>query len=484
MKSQENVQKHECQEVRRIFMDAKDPSKVMVVALDTAKTAHKVVVCNGLGDRLCKPFDVRNTYAGLDYLDTRIAGLCGQRHIEKDHVVIGLETPGSWAVNFSDHLLAGGKTVVEIHPVDVAKYQENTVTTHDRIAADTIARCIMQRLGRLHKTNGVLHGLLFVCRHHGDLVRKCTRVKNQMNTVCDYLFPGLIKESETGLTPYSRAVLDLLANVSIARIQRMSLSQLERYLRRRGVKRVAESAQKLKQLAQQALDPDPCLEPMQRQRMKALVEEYRLLDGQIAEAEGTMAKLLRQTPGVMLTSISGIGMVLAAHITAEVYCKAGDLAVDSKVCYSGLTARGHRTGGDDKPMVSRGKNPKVNHYAKRAVLMAAEKVAQYERHDFAPLHERLANNGKNPKYMIGRKLIRFSNKLMNGDGPPEAFIPSHLRNDPELAETILPHYYQELKQKMEAKWQTFRTHKPDPDHDVLATWSKKIKTQYDVTINV
>jgi hypothetical protein len=288
-------------------------------------------------------------------------------------------------------------------------------------------------------------------------------------------FPGLLASDQADIPPFSEASLQIMEKLSIRRVRRMTIKELTARLARCRLSQPQQQAQKLKELAQKTLVPTPEKERCLHFEIQNLIEQYRLLGQQIESVSQQMAGLLRQTPLALLTTIRGIGVSLAAQITAEFYGRERRLGAESKVNYAGLTARSMQTGGDQKPWKKQGKTKKINRHAKRNILLAAESVARHDREDLTEYYETKERNGKNAKCALGRKLLRFSEVLL---GSPQAYLPARLREGNATPE-LLADYYGKLAEKMQIKWKKF-TEKPARDQDVLEAWMEMISHLYQV----
>ena len=67
------------QELLRLFEEAGNSSKIMCVPLDYAKKDHVVMFCNGYGGILRKPFSVKNSPEGINYLTEQVRRSCRHR---------------------------------------------------------------------------------------------------------------------------------------------------------------------------------------------------------------------------------------------------------------------------------------------------------------------------------------------------------------------------------------------------------------------
>ena len=63
-----NIYVNQSQELLSLFEEAGNSGKVMCVPIDYAKKDHVVMFCNGHGDILRKPFSVKNSPEGIEYL--------------------------------------------------------------------------------------------------------------------------------------------------------------------------------------------------------------------------------------------------------------------------------------------------------------------------------------------------------------------------------------------------------------------------------
>ncbi len=67
-----NIFQNQSQEILTLFESAKDRSKVMCIPMDYAKKDHVVMFCNGNGKILRKPFSIKNSPEGVEYLIDRV----------------------------------------------------------------------------------------------------------------------------------------------------------------------------------------------------------------------------------------------------------------------------------------------------------------------------------------------------------------------------------------------------------------------------
>ena len=109
------------QELLRLFEEAGNNAKIMCVPIDYAKKDNVVMFCNGYGDILRKPFSVKNSPEGIEYLSDQVTRSCLSRSINPNHVFFGGEDVGSYAENFANALRAKGWFVGGVNAHDAKK---------------------------------------------------------------------------------------------------------------------------------------------------------------------------------------------------------------------------------------------------------------------------------------------------------------------------------------------------------------------------
>jgi len=86
-----NIFQNQSQEILAIFEMAGNRSKVMCVPMDYAKKDHVVMFCNGNGKIIRKPFSVKNSPEGKNFLIDQVTKSCRHHGIKPEHVFYGGE---------------------------------------------------------------------------------------------------------------------------------------------------------------------------------------------------------------------------------------------------------------------------------------------------------------------------------------------------------------------------------------------------------
>lgn len=445
-----NIYQNRSQELFQLFEQAGNNSKVMCIPIDYAKKDHVVMFCNGYGDIVRKPFSVKNSPEGLEYLIDQTARSCRQRHIQKQHVFFGGEDVNSYAENFVSALRNGGWLVANVNAHDAKKQRDNLQASTDRLDLMGIATMLLShRANCCPAQSGVYRNLRTLVRHRRKLVKMKTGVRNQTHTVVDQLFPGFLSEKKSGITPFSPGCLYLMADrFSVHQIQRRRRSTLIERLRRNGTKKPEETAAKLQTYAGQVLTPPNEYIAALQISLTSHVNHFRcLLDGS-EQMKREIAVLLGQTPGAFLTSIKGIGIVLAAGVTAEIGNPFSQKSANNLVSYAGIVPKVKQSGGaEGQPRVGR-VSKRSNHILKDFVVQSAHHIGYCGPEDLLLDYKRREAAGQHADFGMARRFVRMSLCLMRTS---QIYLPPHLR-EADTAPRQRADYYLSLWPCLRDKW--------------------------------
>ena len=417
-----------------------DRRRVLIVPIDFAKETHVAQLVRGTGECLRKrPLNVRNSVEGSRYLIEAVERCRAKYRIAKNRVLFGGEDPPEYVRNFVDSVRAAGYAFVRVNAREAKKHRTNTRATSDALALDGIAQIML-----LHRAYDLIprdeiHGAMKLAeRTRRRLKRQETALKNRIHRDVDVLFPGLLKESLSGLLPFGGSCLDLMeGGCSVMRVRRMHTNALAKRLKAGHTQNPGKVALQLKNLAQSALPPDPAIVPYKEKSLAAKARHMRTLRESLHIEENEMARCLVQTPGFLLTSIPGLGVVLAGGIVAE-YGDTGNWRTSDRMAsYAGIVCRQYQTGGPDSEPV-KGRLPvDANHHLKDQLLQAAYHTG----HNTHPAWRKLGLPGEHPLFehyrdvelrggksrlSTAKKLIRVCSAMVR-DGcvylPPSALDP-------------------------------------------------------------
>ena len=421
-----NIYSDRSQELLALFEQAGNQSKVMCVPIDYAKKDHLVMFCNGNGQVLRKPFAVNNSADGVKYLLDQIYRACRHRHIQSEHVFFGGEDVNSYAENFANTLRTNGWLVANVNAHDAKQQRENLQASTDRLDLMGIATMLLNRRANCCPAQtGVYRNLRTLVRHRKKLVKMKTEVRNRIHTIVDRLFPGFLNAKKSGIIPFSNSSLYLMQErFSAPQIRRRQSSALIRNLEKRGTKKAEQVAAKLQKYSTQVLTtPDEYTATLQVS-LASHVNHYRCLFNGAQQLVKEMAQLLAQTQGGFLTSIKGIGIVLAAGVTAEIGDPLVQRSTDQLASYAGIVPKVKQTGGSQGPSITGHVSKRSNHLLKDFVVQSAFHIGRYGPKDLKDDYSRREASGQHADFGMARRFVRMAMCLMRTS---QIYLPPDLR---------------------------------------------------------
>lgn len=408
--------------LRAVFERARDPRKVLCVALDYAKRKHVALICDGHGDILKAAFPVENNAAGIDFLIDHIDATSRRRKIPRNQVFLGGEDEPAYVANFTAALREKGYLVMRVSAHAAKESRENLIASTDLIDLLGIAKTLLSRRARLSgdpsSHSATYHHLRELIRHRRVLVRQQTATGNRIHAIADQLFPGFLDDSRSGLTAFCDASLELMRErFSAPEIARRKPAALARFLRRHRIHHSDEVAARIVQLGRDALPPAPHRIATLQRPLAAAVDLHQCLSRNASELRREAALVLATTPYALLTSIPGIGFVLAAGIAGEL----GDPALlgttDSLCAYAGIVPRTYQSGGPDSPAVHGTTPPRCNRILKDWTVQSAQKIHLYGPPELKERITRWNANEQHGLFAGARRYLRLLRSLVRNEVP-------------------------------------------------------------------
>lgn len=438
------------QELLALFEKAGNPSKLMCVPIDYAKKDHLVMFCNGNGEILRKPFSVKNSVDGVMYLIDQVNRSCCHRHIQSNHVFFGGEDVNSYAENFANSIRAKGWLVANVNAHDAKKQRENLQASTDRVDLMGIATMLLNRRANCCPAQaGVYRNLRTLVRHRKKLVKMKTEVRNRIHTIVDRLFPGFLNEKKSGVMPFSNSSLYLMQErFSAQQIRRRQRGALISNLEKRGTKKAEAVAAKLQDYASQVLTtPDEYTTTLQIS-LTSHVNHYRCLFEGAQQLVDEMAELLAKTQGAFITSIKGIGIVLAAGVTGEIGDPLAQRSTDQLASYAGIVPKVKQTGGSQGPSKTGHVSKRSNHILKDFVVQSAFHIGRYGPKDLQDDFSRREAAGQHADFGIARRFVRIAMCMMRTS---QVYLPPEMRST-HIRPTQRADYYLAMWPYLRNKW--------------------------------
>lgn len=439
--------------------------------------------CNGYGDILRKPFSVKNTPEGVSYLTEQVTRSCHNRSINPKHVFFGGEDVGSYAENFASTLRSEGWLVAGVNAHDAKKQRSNMQASTDRLDLMGIATMLLNRRCNCSPAqSGIYRNLRTLVRHRRRLVVMTTEVRNRIHTVVDRLFPGFLDERRSGIAPFSKSSLYLMEDrFSSQQIRRRRGKTLIEALRRLGTPKPDCAAGKLQQYAAWVLNtPVEYVATLQLSLVQH-VNHYRCLQENIDQMEKEIAVWLSQTQGAFLTTVRGIGIILAAGVTAEIGDPFHQKPLNNLVSYAGIIPRIIQTGGPEGEIYTGKVARRSNRILKDYVVQSASHLGLHGPEDLMSDYKRRDAAGQHADFSIARRYLRMAMCLMRNS---QVYLPPRLRKkDTKPEERASYHlmtwpYLRDKWQKLDALKAAFAEDRP------LGRWRNMVQDLYDIKLTL
>lgn len=441
--------------IRSIFERAGDPRKVLCVSLDYAKRKHLALICDGNGDVLKAAFPVENNAAGIAFLIEQVSATARRRNIPQNQIFLGGEDEASYVINFTSVLKSKGYLVLRVNAYEAKENRENLLASTDTLDLLGIAKTLLARraraVGSPDQSDPAYQELRDILRARRNLVRQKTATANRIHALADQLFPGFLNHSKSGLTPFTQATLDLMKDrFSAPEITRRRAPSLAKTLRLKHVHHPEETAAKIIALATDALPPAPHRIASLQRTLVASVDLYECLQRNAKELSNEAAQILATTPYALLTSIPGIGFVLAAGLAGELGDPRHLAKTDSLCAYAGIVPRTHQSGGPDSAAVQGKASPRCNHILKDWTVQSAQKIHLYGPPELKDRITRWNANGQHGLFAGARRYLRLARTLVKNEIP--YLSPEGRTNpaDPTALATATQHTWSILQKKWKA----------------------------------
>lgn len=484
-----SIFQNQSQEILTLFEMAENRSKVMCIPMDYAKKDHMVMFCNGNGKIIRKPFSIKNTLDGKQYLVDQVRKSCRHHGIKLEHVFFGGEDCGSYTDNFtcdlkviyslrSDNWLVAG-----INAHDAKTYRENMQASTDCLDLLGISKALLNCRGNYSPAqSGIYWNLRMLVRHRRQLVKMTTGVKNRIHTLVDRIFPGFLNENKSGIAPFSKCSLLLMKDkFSVPQIQRRRTSTLSKFLSRQGVQESDRCVKKLRLYAAKVIKPPEKYLVSLQSSLNQQIKLFTCLQESIHQLYKEIAYNLAQTQGAFLTSIQGVGIVLAAGVSAEIGEPAKQKSLSNIVSYSGIIPRVKQTGGIHGKTQVKKMGKRCNHILKDYVVQSASHMGLHGPEDLKSDYKRRDAQGQHADFGMARRYLRMAMGLMRTS---QTYLPKRLRSTHvEMKERAA--YYLMTWPKLHDKWNQAGASGMAFSQDMpLGQWRNMIQELYEIKLKL
>ena len=477
------IYRNQSQEILSLFESAGDRNKVMCIPMDYAKKDHVVMFCNGKGDILRKPFSVKNSLEGKNYLVDHVKKSCRHRGIKLQHVFFGGEDCGSYADNFIAALRSDSWVVAGVNACDAKKHRDNKQASTDILDLLGICKMLLEYKGNCSPAQtGIYWNLRMLVRQRRKLVQMMTGVKRRIHFIVDQIFPGFLDEKKSGIFPFSRGSLALMCNrFSVHQIRRRNRSTLSRFLARNLVHHADHCAEHLQKYTSQVLQPPEKYIATLQLSLQQQVKLFACLQESIQQMEKEIAEHLAQTPGAFLTSVRGIGIVLAAGVCAEIGDPDKQKSLSQLVSYAGIVPRIKQTGGVKGKTQVKKVAKRCNRILKDYVVRSGSHIGINGPAELKLDYKRRGAQGQHADFGMSRRYLRMAMCLMRTS---QTYLPKSLR-DTRTSKKERAHFYLLTWPTLREKWKRKNALEFAFDKDrPLGQWRDVVQTLYGIELGL
>jgi transposase len=378
---------------------------MIYVGIDIAKQNHYASIMNSNAEILAEPFQFSNDLSGFQKLLKHL----GSFPIEE--TLIGLESTAHYAENLVSFLFTRGFKVCIINPIQTSSLRKSNIrkTKTDSVDTYLIIKALSLHRFRLfseHDYDSLQ--LKNLCRFRQKLMKARTKVKIQLVTYLDLLFPELQYFFKSGI--HVKACYALLKEQSNPdRIAKMHLTRLTNLLAKSSKGHFNQStAVRLKELASQSVGIKN--DTLSLQVLQS-IKQIEMYTEQLDEVDQSIKGVMNGMASVVKT-IPGVGSLNGAMIIGEI----GDISRFEKPCqllaYAGLDPSVYQSG---KFTASRTRMSKRGSKLLRYALINAAWQITLNNKVFKDYYDLKIAQGRRHYNALGHvahKLVRVIHKMM------------------------------------------------------------------------
>lgn len=343
---------------------------MFIVGIDVAKRNHEVTVITSEGQVVCKAFRISNTCTGYNRMMERLGKLTNL----KGQFIFAMESTAHYWLALYTRLKKNGYQVVILNPIQTHTMREMFLRKSKTDAKDSLVIAEVIRFGRYAASNVPQEKLLALkelCRNRSYLMDLASDLKRKTVALLDRVFPEYETQFDSIFCKSSLAVLNKYPTPQ--KLANANLSKLTEILWTSSNGHFGEwKALEMKALARNSFGIADC-EGAYSALILLMLEQIHTLQEKCGALEAQIGALLQQFD-TTLTTIPGIGAILAATILSEI----GDISrfssADKLAAYIGVDPAVNQSGefvGTHVHMSKRG-----SPYLRRAVWMASVGAVQ------------------------------------------------------------------------------------------------------------
>jgi transposase len=329
-----------------------DKSKILGVAIDPAKSSHRVIIFNFKGRIIIPPFSISTFQDGYEALKKKIK-LCSKK-INSRAEYIAIEGSASYSENLIRHLRNDFTNVVFIAPSIVSANRTQRLLQGlktDDLDAGAVADLLIRGEFKDFATDsGIYYKLKELVYWREGKLNLLIAARNQIIHRLEKIYPGLNTAYMDQKKLYSCPEVDVLLNgiLKVRKTGQCLLATHEEVLFKefgykdaKGLKRIAQLKAKLKGM----LLPDERVARTQLRMLKRDVGFLRYVEKNIREVEKEMVTIAKNSPAkYIMNQVKGVGDIQAAIFIGLIGNIKGYSDASEVYAKSGLCPKMHQSG--------------------------------------------------------------------------------------------------------------------------------------------
>ncbi len=292
------------------------PEHFGIVCFDCAKARSKWMLCDFYGNVLIPPSVVTHVRGDVDAAIQQLREAIDNRQI-KD-LIIAIERTGNYHLPVKRAYVAAGFDTRIVHPFATKQFRQPADPGNKTDETDLAAIFRAAVAGFSHQepaSSDVFVELRLLARLRRDLVQKRSAVCCQIREHLEAIMPGYAACFEDLWE--SQIALEIVRHFpSPQALAAAGIKKVVDTLKAAGRRVISGSVEKVMAWANVAAMPDPAA-TVHHRILQMLCDDYSGKCREIAMLECDMARLLAQTPYVLLMSFPGINVVSAGELAGE-----------------------------------------------------------------------------------------------------------------------------------------------------------------------
>ena len=357
-------------------VEAVGPKRFAIVAVDCAKNSSRWRLADFYGHCLIPPTTLLHRAADFEAAIKAIKQ-AGREHKIADFIVV-VERTGRYHLIVKKAFEDAGFEVRVIDPLATHQFRKpvHAGNKTDDTDLEAIHDAAVHGLGLVHPAApAVFQQLQDWARHRRDLVKKSSRLRCQIREHLHAAMPGYAELFDNVFNGQIGLFVPLHFTIDALRAARPD--QLADAARDAGIRCLRKTLDTI--LAWARIAPQPDDRPQIRQAILAdLIADFHAKQRQIAQVEVALARLLAETPYLVLLSTPGLNVVTTAEFAAEAGPITAYANARSITGRAGLYPSRYQSGPVDRadgPLV-----PKGNRRLRQALLRIADTLMQSNDH--------------------------------------------------------------------------------------------------------